>query len=600
MNTSISLDAFRRLNLQSVLADVQGMECWQYHMVIGKLGKELEERGDAEAGRAARLLSTVCSFFFRPSKGLNPWQPFYIGGGERSPMADDLEEAELKSLGDFIDEIEDPELKARVADVLWECKQGYRFGRIAVEAYQRAAEITENGREWIHFVEKLQRAASLAAKLERGKQVHLEVIARIEEKVAKFSGDLGSGMLVHELLDVVMAHGFGNPEAYAALCERLGSDFRSAKQWSFSVSYWSLAAAWHRRAKNEDDARRCRNQEGETMVAQAQDADDRMRIGASYSAGWLMRGIEILRETGTDAERIAVLHAEMIGLQREALNDLNTFTVDPRNIPGYAETAKAAAADVHKHLSGLRLDEAIARLANITSPTDVGELRKTMANAAGDFLHQRVGMGTLDFEGKITDQVEGAAVTEDPSELHLQKRMFEWGKMSLWPLACDWYIEPARRTIRLEHRLRFQDLAFLVSPNPFVPIGHEEIYLRGVIAGFNDDHLVATHLLVPQLEHSIRMILKRSGFLTSTLKSGLQKEMDLGGLLTHEKTIEIFGEDVIFDLRGILIEKFGENLRNNMAHGFLPSSSFNEAGSCYLWWLVVRLLWLGYAGVQRP
>lgn len=594
MDDTLPLSAFRALDLASALGKARGRECWHYHEVLGRLAAELLEEGSSEPGQAARLLSTVCSFFFRPSNGINPWQPFMIGGGRRSAMADDLSDAELKSLGAFVGEAEDPVLRARIADVLWECKQGFQFAQIAVTAYQAAAVLTEDGHRWIPLVEHLERAAELAARLGRKKPLYAGVIKQIEDLVTRFQGDLACGLLVHRLLRMVHVHNAGEPLTYAALCEKLGAGFQDAKKWSLAVSYWNLAGVWHRRAKDEQNAKRCRGEEGETMVAQAHDAEGRRKYGYSYCAGWLMRGIEILRETGCDPERVAMLHAELIALQKQALGELHGFHVDPRKLPGYEPTWKQAAEDVRTHLSGLELDEAIARFANLTTPTNVEELRKTMSDAGGDFLHQRLNMGTLDFEGKITAEVEGPGAVEDPGELHLQKRMFEWGRMSLWPLACDWYLEPGRHAIYSAHRLRMRDLAFLVHPNPFVPRGHEEIYLRGVMAGFCGDFLVATHLLAPQLEHSIRMVLKHSGVVTSTIKSGTQKEMDLGGLLTHEKAVEIFGPDVIFDLRGILIEKFGENLRNDTAHGFLPATGFNGAASCYLWWLTIRLLWLGH------
>jgi hypothetical protein len=57
---------------------------------------------------------------------------------------------------------------------------------------------------------------------------------------------------------------------------------------------------------------------------------------------------------------------------------------------------------------------------------------------------------------------------------------------------------------------------------------------------------------------------------------------------------EIFGPDIAFDLRGILIERFGHNMRNESAHGLMPEGAFFQPASVYLWWLVLRLCWMGY------
>ena len=50
----------------------------------------------------------------------------------------------------------------------------------------------------------------------------------------------------------------------------------------------------------------------------------------------------------------------------------------------------------------------------------------------------------------------------------------------------------------------------------------------------------------------------------------------------------IFGEDFVFDIRGLLVERFGSNLRNNMAHGLIDHDDFYSSSGCYLWWLALR------------
>ena len=77
---------------------------------------------------------------------------------------------------------------------------------------------------------------------------------------------------------------------------------------------------------------------------------------------------------------------------------------------------------------------------------------------------------------------------------------------------------------------------------------------------------------------------------TSTLESdGTQKEWDLNILLWKPEVEQILGPDILFDLRGILTEKFGHNLRNDLAHGLLPEGGYYREACVYLWWLVLFL-----------
>jgi hypothetical protein len=109
------------------------------------------------------------------------------------------------------------------------------------------------------------------------------------------------------------------------------------------------------------------------------------------------------------------------------------------------------------------------------------------------------------------------------------------------------------------------------------------------------------HLLVPQIEASIRHVLQQRGIITSTLRAGgVQEEKDIKDFLEMPEVERLFGVDTVFDLRGILIERFGHNLRNQLAHGLLPEGGFYREASAYLWWLILRLCWVGFRLAHLP
>jgi hypothetical protein len=206
-----------------------------------------------------------------------------------------------------------------------------------------------------------------------------------------------------------------------------------------------------------------------------------------------------------------------------------------------------------------------------------------------------MGSVALDFSGKVADNLPpvGGNSPEDEAAVK-RKRAVLQARQIRWPNMVEWAIEPARRTIVEEHGIRLIDLAFIVEQNPFIPPGHEEIYLRGLQAGFLGDWLVAMHLLIPQVEASIRHVLQQHAVITSTLESdGTQKERDLNQLLWMPETQGILDPGTLFDLRGILIERFGHNLRNDSAHALIPTGAFYQPASVYCWWLILRMCWYG-------
>lgn len=211
------------------------------------------------------------------------------------------------------------------------------------------------------------------------------------------------------------------------------------------------------------------------------------------------------------------------------------------------------------------------------------------------------GANRLDRDGKISEIMPAMGLGgDDPDQVAFRQKLVQTASMINWPTAVEWRIEPARFTILQEHSVRLKDLEFFVTNNPFIPKGHEGIYRRGIQAVFFGDWLVAMHLLIPQLETSLRHVLQQHGVVTSTLDSdGTQKERDINQLLWDPKADEIFGSDILFDLRGILIERFGCNMRNEMAHGLIYEGGFYRAESIYLWWLVIRMCWIGYKSIPE-
>jgi hypothetical protein len=51
----------------------------------------------------------------------------------------------------------------------------------------------------------------------------------------------------------------------------------------------------------------------------------------------------------------------------------------------------------------------------------------------------------------------------------------------------------------------------------------------------------------------------------------------------------VLGDDLVFELRGLLVERHGSNFRNLLAHGLLDQDAFYSGESIYLWWLTLHL-----------
>jgi Domain of unknown function (DUF4209) len=130
----------------------------------------------------------------------------------------------------------------------------------------------------------------------------------------------------------------------------------------------------------------------------------------------------------------------------------------------------------------------------------------------------------------------------------------------------------------------------MISYSAFVPDDRFEIFHKGLLSGFNENFVVALHLLVPQLENSIRHLMHLHGMSTTSIDSmGLQREIDLNSVLEDDRVTQCLPEGMVVELRCLMTDGRGPNLRNRLAHGLMSDASFDAVEAFYAWWFILRL-----------
>jgi hypothetical protein len=557
--------------------------------------ERLKKKGDEKGSRVFGFLGRIASWEPQYSEAGNPYDLPWLRSS--SPTGELITKQELDILSGLLPQIEDADFRARVADLLWEFRKDYKAAIAAAEAFLQGAYAVEDGIDWPHFAERLERSFDLAARLGRGKKLHRKIQGEIEQLIAKYSTKPDSGLLCLRLMEMLLKHKAGDATKYATLSETLARTFDDNKQWDFANFYWELAAEWHRRAKDEDAARESRIRGAESWVCKAEHNLTDGRLGAGFSAHWIGAALETLRQAGARPERIEELHRRLRELQKLAMSELSPLQLSNSVVARYESAIEKVAEAARAHVSGHSFDEALFKLAFIRQPVDPKDVLQCVENESSQTVFRNLFPSTAVSSSGLTAEAmpprpltEGSALDDwRMQNAFLHARSFEW------PTEVEAFIEPARQEFIKEHSADLSALSGVVYANPFVPQGREKIFARGLAAGLNNDWLIATHLLIPQLEAAIRSLLNRVGIVTSNLESdATQEERQLGWLLYHEQMEKTFGAACTFNLRALLVERFGANLRNDMAHGLLPESAFSTPATVYFWWLVLRLCCSGH------
>jgi len=282
-------------------------------------------------------------------------------------------------------------------------------------------------------------------------------------------------------------------------------------------------------------------------------------------------------------ERADELHQKLLEYQKRLIGELKPISTKI-DLSGAKEQAI-------KKVKGLSLSDSLLQLALMLNPQQVDGLKRTVEEHAKEFpFTYLMGGVKINEKGKTIGRKPGLiSDTKEDYEAALLAHMFSEALFGFHVVAAA-LIEPITRQINLEHA--YNDESFLepVSNNPFIPEGREYLYALGLSAGLSGDFPVAISLLVPQLENSVRYLLDQIGVRSSGLNSeGIQQEFDLNTTLRMPEVEKIFGRNMIFTLRALLVEREGANIRNRMAHGLLSHAEFYSTDCLYLWGIILRL-----------
>ncbi len=592
---NVSADDLQRYDWQALIAKAERPERHYHLSILGAGAKGYSDSGDDLGRRVFALLHAVASFHLNQDSHGNPYGPMWTNSdGSRSLCAEDLSDADLEALSGVVAEIQDPEFRSRVADVLWVTKKDFKAAKLAVTAFLESAERLKTDDLWPPYAERIERAARIS-EIRGFEAEKTQVIAALKAAIAEFAENSKSGLLCSRLMSILLSLDEGDPTQYAALSERLAREFAGLNNWHFSEDYWQLAEQWHRRAKNGSEAQRCAIEAAECNISNGQGA--LKGTGRAMSAAtWIGKGLEALRRAKGSKSRIEAVHRQLLEVQARIPSEMGSVGPDVGKIPGFREDEALHQKASREFVSGVDFRTALERFANIAQPTDFEETKRHHEESSKKYILQHfIGISQIDHSGKTSDVLPPliGGTPEEQAEAQL-KHLYNQARTIQWQMPVVWRIQPARESILQEHAVRRSDLLFLVLNNPLIPQGHGGIVLRGIQAGFHGDWLVAMHLLIPQLEASIREVLQQLGAITSGMRDGIQAEKQLKDLMEMPEFLQFFGPDILFDLRGIMIERFGHNLRNEFAHGLLHEGGFYGPGSVYLWWLAIHLYWRGF------
>lgn len=579
LNSPATLADFQALDWEAAISRATGRTCDSFYVPFCGLIEKAEQISPAAAA-CARMLVCICGLHLHADNLHEPFQPTLAVAA--------LGEDDLTFLRSIESVIGNAELRARIQDLIWLRGRAFPSARAAIESYIESAEAMYES-DGIAATDRIERAMRLALSLKQTDQLQ-KIATLIRRHLIEEQPQLN--FIAARLAERLLETGWQDAASVVVRCHELAE--RAANDGNFLLRrrLLELAAAWCERANDPEKRRELLVQHAESYVVEAELLAKKENISFGQPAHLIECAITAFRKLPDAKQRIESLFR---------LRDQYNSRFISQMVP-LSEELKLH--ELHErarqHVTNDDVHSAILALAFISKSQSVVQLRNEVAKSNERYLSRQI-FGTTMFGA--TGRTAGRAAPHatngsesSPAFLDVMFRQAALGRI----VTVKGLIEPARLHLADQHHIRAEDVVPFVWNNPMVPMGREPLFLEGLVAGFRGNHVISNHILIPQVEHLIRSLLYAHGKRTSTYStSGIEKENDLNTTLVDPGLNKILGEDLVFDLRGLLVEPFGSNLRNEMAHGMREYGGFFTVESVYCWWLTLHLLCLPLTGVIR-
>jgi hypothetical protein len=536
-----------------------------------------QERADA-----MRLLGLVLGFGHYLASQTST-QPFGKVGTRN--LLEQLTKEQAADLAAIASGIKNPEIRAIIADAAWLRGRGNPdLARLAAMAYLASARNLENPEKWSDGMTRAERALRLSRSLGSDDPCFQSAVEYLREVLNRYRGE-DPLFLTGKAIELLLEFRVGEADDYLEHAQRAAERARTSNNLHVARYYFDLLTKIHRQRKDElgvNSALRAIAQTFESEAQLRESAGDNLAAAHFYT-----QAIQAHRRVPVSDAIIEALRQRLQCAERASIAQFKRITGPSINIAEYALKAR-------EHIAGQELQIALLRLAYIRPLADPTEMRKIVAATAKLApLHHHLTSTVSDAEGRTVGIAPGTSFDGASENDALFAQIVEQ-MASQRSFDTQAFIIPALLQLSLEHAITLSELLSLCAYSPFVPPGRERIFAEGLLAGFQHDFITAGHFLIPQIENSLRHLMNARGFVTTKLdRFGVQRHLDLSDLVIDERLATLLSENVILELRTLLTDNRGPNLRHRLAHGMLEDDAFSSVEVIYVWRLVLALCVFG-------
>lgn len=565
-----------------------------YHEMWSRLfaGAQAAAAEDTPKAAALDFLAKICSMMLVPDEPATPFKAMLVTPNGSSMVPEHLTTADISLLADLAPTVKHALLRARLADLVWlrDRRRGVAFAHMAIEAYRQ---LPIDSKEWDYEVPKCgQRAVQVALSTGKGGgAVATEIAAELLGAFWKAMAEDDQGA-AHRYLHPLQAERLARDHA-AQIADALEAVAR--RQLHAGDPFTSLlsaerAQAWFEKAGNAERRAAALILVAESWVAQGEMDGSGITLHHCYTKAIdaYRRVSARYREQFGAAGAIAELRAKLpaAGLDMLARMKTVSHSID------ISDLVREAVSKVQ----GLAPVDALFAFCRI-APWPSLEALRAEAEIPLNGIAALFSSTSVDEDGRVIAHVDGVDDAESRERRLVAEMIKACARRA--DMSARALIDPTLDVIRQQFHLYPQDFYTIAQLSALVPGDRADLVAKGLYAGYCRDFVQAIHILIPQFEHMVRMVLKDAGAYTTTRQDGIEMELGLSALVDLPEMKERFGEHLTFTIRSLMCKPLGPNLRNQVAHGLADYDLCASGYGVYAWWLILTLVVEGFHMLQR-
>lgn len=603
-NLKPSIEEYHEIDWNDVY-DLTNPDCEYSNLYLNnKFENQLKlclEQNNPNRAKIFQILSIVTSpLLSDPKNRDNPYIPHMNFNGIRSHLLDDLSDDDIEFLKEIVSDIKTTALKARINDTLWlrSSVKDIKYAEGAIMAYSNYPLSHTDFINYFSYI-SFARAIYLSIILGKKGEIYLKnIIDKLYNALIELDKDETAYSL--KLSEILIDNKkLLSEDRRENIRQKLESIAKDSKLLTLSQSYYEETIKWCSLCKKEVEIPRLYSdsvQRLETYIFKSIDENKEITVQIPSIIEDCIRILrKIPKKNRIDFhvdERLNKLLQlkDKSGLAlTEKMTVLSTKSIDIKYFCQY----------IQSRFTGKSIEEVMLGFCFLIPPTKKSKLREESKEFIKHYPLQYI------VKKDIVDLYGHRIGTIQPPNLHdldaeESQSAIHYQMIVSYRIRLDFYVKgyilPALDVINTEHHINQEYIQNLVADCPFISEDRAAIWIKGLLAGFNQDYVTSTHMLVPQFEHFIREILHELNIQTTHIDDkNIETEMALGSLFYDVGTSELekfFGEDLYFELKTLLVDRIGPNLRNRVAHGLMNEYEFHSYSTIYLWWMCLRLVFL--------